>query len=165
MVCYLPRPLQLLSLAALPLLSLHRPWTLLPYRFWYFSGVQQPSESLLPDRPEKRQHRISEHSEHMPSTPTHAFHRPSTGVCVHKYTRRTNGKPVLMLGPQALGRHTLCQPPQRAPVTGAINFLPSSRWENQDSCQVGEATPLSPVDTAFPFLGGGGCSQASGGSR
>lgn len=68
-----------------------------------------------------------------------------------------------MLRPQALGRRTLSQPPQRAPVTGAITFLPSSRWENQDSCQVGEATPLSPADTAFPFLGGGGCSQASGG--
>lgn len=82
-------------------------------------------------------------------------HTPSTDqaqvcVCVCTSTH-INEKPVLMLGPQALGRRTLCQPPQRAPVTGAITFLPSSRWENQDSRQVGEATPLSPADTAsFP---------------
>lgn len=49
-----------------------------------------------------------------------------------------------------------------APVTGAITFLLPLRWENQDSCQVGGAA-LSPADTAFPLLGGGGCSQASGG--
>lgn len=102
-VLTVPRPLQLSSLIALPLLPLD---SCFPADFDILSLIYR-----------KALKRTAAYiSEHMPSTLALAFHRPSTGACVHKYTHEEQ---------EAL-RNAQARDSGRGPSPGKVPSVPQS---------------------------------------